>query len=137
EIMDNVIPGSNSAMARNLFRLGYFYDKPYYLERANQMLKNVFPHIKTYGSAYSNWAMLLLDNVFGIYEIAVTGPDAELKRRELEQNYIPNKSLLGGTAGTLPLLEDKWGIDTKIFVCKNRTCRMPVTEVSEALKQID
>jgi len=137
EIMDNVIPGSNSAMARNLFRLGYFYDKPDYLERANQMLKNVFPHIKTYGSAYSNWAMLLLDNVFGIYEIAVTGPDAELKRRELEQNYIPNKILLGGTAGTLPLLEDKWGIDTKIFVCKNRTCRMPVTEVSEALKQID
>ncbi|WP_423147781.1 thioredoxin domain-containing protein [Rubrolithibacter danxiaensis] len=137
EIMDNVIPGSNSVMANNLFKLGHFFDEDKFLRRADQMLVNVFPRIKTYGSAYSNWANLLLNKVFGIYEIAITGPLAEEKRRELEHFYIPDKIILGGSSGTLPLLQDKFSKDSKIFVCKNRTCQLPVTEVSEALKQID
>ena len=136
EIMDNVIPASNSVMAHNLFKLGHFLDHEDYLARADQMLQNVFPQIKTYGSAYSNWASLLLDRVFDIYEIAITGPESEFKRRELEHFYIPNKIILGGTTGTLPLLQDKWSDQTKIFVCKNRTCRLPVTEISEAIKQL-
>jgi hypothetical protein len=77
-----------------------------------------------------------MNEVFVLLEIAVTGPEAEQKRRELERNFIPNKILLGGTQGTLPLLKDKWVDETKIFVCKNRTCQLPVTEVKEALKQI-
>jgi uncharacterized protein YyaL (SSP411 family) len=71
-----------------------------------------------------------------LYEIAITGAEAEEKRRELENSFIPNKILLGGTAGTLPLLHDKWTGETKIFVCKNRTCQLPVTDVAEAMKQI-
>lgn len=136
EIMDNVIPGSNSVMANNLFKLAHFFDDADYLQKAKQMLTNVHPHIKAYGSSYSNWCSLLLNEVFGIYEIAITGYDAEEKRRELEKNYIPNKILLGGTTGTLPLLSDKWHVGTKIFVCQNRTCQLPVTEVTEAVKQI-
>lgn len=136
EVMDNVISSSNSAMAHNFYKLGHFFDDESYLSHARQMLKNVFPHIKTYGSSYSNWASLLLNEVFGIYEIAITGSEAEAKRGELERNYIPNKILLGGISGTLPLLQDKWSDNTKIYICKNRTCHLPVTSVNEALKQI-
>lgn len=137
EIMDNVIPSSNSAMAHNLFKLGYLFDHAFYHEISDQMLRNVHPHIKTYGSGYSNWASLLLTRIFGVYEIAITGVEAELKRQELEKYYIPNKILLGGTSGTLPLLHDKWDAETKIYVCQNRTCSLPVTNVTEAIKQID
>ncbi len=136
EITDNVIPASNSVMAYNLFRLGHFYQTDDYLEQADLMLGNIFPDIKNYGSGYSNWAILLLYRTFGIHEIAITGPLAEKKRQELEKNFIPDKILLGGSSGSLPLLEDKWGSETKIFVCKNRTCSLPVTEIEEALKQI-
>ena len=136
EILDNVIPASNSAMALNLYKLGYFFDRFDYLDQARQMLQNVFPHIKTYGSGYSNWAILLMDEIFGIFEIAITGEEAEKKRLELEKTFIPNKILLGGSTGTLPLLEDKFSNQTKIFVCKDKTCQLPVTEVSEALKQL-
>ncbi|MDF3076356.1 MAG: thioredoxin protein [Sphingobacteriaceae bacterium] len=135
EVMDNVISSSDSAMAHNFYKLGHFFDDDSYLQHARQMLQNVFPHIKSYGSSYSNWASLLLNEVFGIYEIAITGEKAEEKRRELEQHYIPNKIVLGGTTGTLPLLQDKWSDTTKIYICKNRTCQLPVTTVTEALKQ--
>jgi hypothetical protein len=136
ELLDNVIPASNSVMANNLHKLGHFFDDEMYLVQSAQMLQNIFPQIKTYASGYSNWAILLLNQIFGIYEIAITGAEAEQKRQELEKNFIPNKILLGGSSGTLPLLQDKWVGETKIFVCKNRTCQLPVTEVAEALKQI-
>ena len=136
EIMDNVIPGSNSVMANNLYKMAHFFDHEEYQQLAEQMLHNVYSQICKYGSSYSNWAILLLNIVFGINEIAITGLAAPVKRMELEKYYIPNKILLGGSTGTLPLLADKWTDKTKIFVCKNRTCQLPVTEVAEALKQI-
>ena len=136
ELLDNVIPASNSVMANNLHKLGHFFDDEMYLVQSSQMLQNIFPQIKTYASGYSNWAILLMNQIFGIYEIAITGPQAEQKRQELEKTFIPNKILLGGSSGTLPLLQDKWVGETKVFVCKNRTCQLPVTEISEALKQI-
>jgi uncharacterized protein YyaL (SSP411 family) len=137
EITDNVIPSSNSMMAHNLFKLGHFYAQDEYLNISGQMLRNVHSQIKTYGSGYSNWASLLLFNVFGVYEIAITGTGAEEKRMELEKHYIPNKILLGGSSGTLPLLKDKWASETKVYVCQNRTCLLPVIEVIDAIKQID
>jgi uncharacterized protein YyaL (SSP411 family) len=137
EIIDNVIPSSNSMMAHNLFKMGHFYDHKEYLNISKQMLRNVHPQIKTYGSGYSNWASLLLYHVFGVYEIAITGITAEEKRMELEKYYIPNKILLGGSSGTLPLLKDKWASETKIYVCQNKTCLLPVIEVIDAIKQID
>ncbi|NEU08341.1 thioredoxin domain-containing protein [Flavihumibacter sp. R14] len=136
EIFDNVMPSSNSTMANNLFKLGHFFDDREYLDKAAQMLKNVQPFMKAYGSGYSNWGILLLNEVFGIYEIAITGDKAEARREELEKYYIPNKILLGGNEGSLPLLQDKWGDKTRIFVCQNRTCQMPVEHVDDALKQI-
>jgi uncharacterized protein YyaL (SSP411 family) len=137
EIIDNVIPSSNSMMAHNLFKMGHFYDHKEYLNISKQMLRTVHPQIKTYGSGYSNWASLLLYHVFGVYEIAITGITAEEKRMELEKYYIPNKILLGGSSGTLPLLKDKWASETKIYVCQNKTCLLPVIEVIDAIKQID
>ncbi|WP_448635500.1 thioredoxin domain-containing protein [Pedobacter panaciterrae] len=72
EIMDNVIPSSNSTMAQNLHVLGLLFDNEQYINKAAAMLTSVHPQIKTYGSAYSNWAIQLLNEVFGINEIAIT-----------------------------------------------------------------
>jgi hypothetical protein len=137
EVTDNVIPSSNSAMAHNLFKLGHFYNQDHYLKISDQMLKTVQPHMLRYPSGYSNWASLLLVRIHGILEVAITGAEAEQKRLEFEKSYVPNKILLGGTTGTLPLLHDKMLSLTKIYVCQNRTCSLPVTEVADAIKQID
>jgi len=137
EIMDGVIPSSNSVMARVLKKLGLLYDDEEYLQVSSQLLRNVTPQMAKYGSAYSNWAMLLLDEVFGTYEVAITGADHEAKRMEIENNYIPNKIILGGTKGSLPLLQDKFGSETQIFICKDKTCSLPVHNTTDALKQIN
>jgi uncharacterized protein YyaL (SSP411 family) len=137
EIMDGVIPASNSVMARNLKKLGLLFDDEAYENIAAQLLRNIMPHLARYGSSYSNWAMLLLDEVFGVYEIAIAGHEYESLRREIELNYIPNKIMLGGKKGSLPLLQGKFNTKTQIFICRDKTCGLPVYNSADALKQIN
>ena len=137
EIMDGVTPASNSAMARNLKKLGLLFDDEQYTGISAQLLRNIMPHLGKYGSSYANWIMLLIDEVFGVYEIAVTGNAVQPQRHEIEKKYIPNKILLGGSTGTLPLLQGKFAAHTQIFICRDKTCGMPAATVNEALKQIE
>ncbi|SMC59541.1 thioredoxin domain-containing protein [Pedobacter nyackensis] len=133
EIMDNVIPSSNSAMAQNLHKLGLLFDDDRYILKAEGMLASVLPQIKTYGSAYSNWAIQVLEEVFGINEVALTGKNVEKVKKEFNKHYVPNKITLGGTNSELPLLKDKQSQETKIYICRNKVCQLPVTTVDEAL----
>ncbi|HEY9196142.1 MAG TPA: thioredoxin domain-containing protein, partial [Mucilaginibacter sp.] len=137
EIMDGVIPASNSVMARVLKKLGLLFDNEEYTEVSAQLLRNVMPQLPKYGSAYSNWVMLLLDEVFGVNEIAITGSNAEAFRKEMENNYIPNKIMLGGNTGSLPLLQDKFGASTQIFICKDKTCGLPAHNPADAIKEVE
>ncbi len=139
ETSDNVIPASNSAMAKSLYLLGHYFDKEEYTSRAKQMLHNVKHLMLNYGAGYSNWAMLLQNFVDPFYEIAIVGKDAEKLRVELDAHFIPNKLLIGSsTASKLPLLENKFMEGrTLVYVCKNKSCQLPVSTVAEALKQLN
>ncbi|RZJ79567.1 MAG: thioredoxin domain-containing protein [Flavobacterium sp.] len=137
EVMDNVIPASNSVMAQNLQKLGLFYDDENYRNQASAMLKSVLPRIKAYGSAYSNWCIQLLNEVYGISEIAIVGNNISEIKKEFSQKYIPNKIVLGGTKSELPLLKGKESEEAKIYVCRNKTCQLPVETVQEALNFIN
>jgi uncharacterized protein YyaL (SSP411 family) len=137
EIMDNVIPASNSVMAQNLQALGLLFDAEQYAEKASAMLAAVKPQLKTYGSAYSNWAIQLLNEVHGLNEIAIAGADYEAIVEEVNEIYIPNKITIAGTNSSLPLLKDKQSIETKIYICRNKVCQLPVKSVEEAIKLIN
>jgi uncharacterized protein YyaL (SSP411 family) len=93
EIMDNVIPSSNSVMAQNLHALGLLFDEDHYLEKAAAMLAAVKPQLKAYGSAYSNWAIQLMNEVYGLNEVAIAGNDVEEVKKALNLIYVPNKIL--------------------------------------------
>jgi uncharacterized protein YyaL (SSP411 family) len=137
EVMDNVIAASNSVMAQNLQKLGLFFDEENYRENAKRMLQSVLPRIATYGSAYSNWCIQLLNEVHGVNEIALVGAELEASKKALAQYYIPNKISLGGTKSELPLLKDKESKETKIYICRNKTCQLPVSTVAEAVKLLN
>jgi len=136
EVMDNVTPASNSVLAKVLKKMGLLFDNEEYHIFSAQMMRNVLPHMARYGSAYSNWGMLLLDEVFGVYEVAITGEGYEQLRAEMEKNYIPNKIMLGGKKGSLPLLQNRFGPAAQIFVCKDKTCGLPVKNIADALNQM-
>ncbi|MCH2232598.1 MAG: hypothetical protein MK105_19835, partial [Crocinitomicaceae bacterium] len=54
----------------------------------------------------------------------------------LANSYVPNKVLMGGKDGKLPLLEGKFLGETTIFVCVNKACQMPVNKAVDALEQM-
>ncbi len=139
ELNDNVIPASNSSMAKSLNNLGLLFDNNAYIKISETMLNNIQPYITNYGSGYSNWSQLYLNKTFPYYEIALVGDDAIVKSKELNNHFIANKLILGSTqASQLPLLDQKFAEgETYIFVCMNKVCKLPTTTVAEAIKQIN
>jgi len=138
ELSDNVISSSNSEMAKNLFLLGrYFYDDEFVV-LARKMLNNIRNHAINGEIYYANWDILMAWFAVEPYFVAIVGKDYEAKRKEFDQHYLPNVFLAGGkTEGTLSLLEGKLQLgQTTIFVCQDNLCKLPVTEVKEAIAQM-
>ena len=138
EVDDNVIPSSNSIMANNLFKLAHYYENKNYSNNAKIMLNNVKNKSIEYGGGASNWLNLYTNYIGDFYEIAIVGENANDKLKEFNQNYIPNKIIVGSTKESkLPLLQFKYTKnETTIFVCVDGACQLPVNETKEALKQI-
>ena len=138
EINDNVIPASNSVMANSLFDLGTILGKDNYKEMSIKMLNNVKPEMDSYASGYANYATLMLKQVSPYYEIAIVGEDAHDKTMEMNTRYNPNTLFIGSfKESNLELLEGKYVEGTTmIYVCENKVCQLPTTEIKEALKQI-
>jgi hypothetical protein len=138
EYRDNVIPASNSMMAKNLFKLSRYFDNNYFYKTATNMLNNVKPEIQNYGSNYSNWLDLMLNYTQPFYEVAVSGTEAITKIKELNQVYLPNKIIAGSTKDSyLPLLENRFSVnETLIYVCVNHACKLPVRDSAKAIEQL-
>ncbi len=138
EVDDNVIPSSNSEMARNLFYLGQIYYNEDYVEKSRQMLYNVKKQISNNGAHYSNWASLLTNFIYQPSEVAIMGNNAHKIRIELDENFLPSVIMAGSTKESyIPLLEYRYQkSSTKIYVCKDKVCKLPVENVKDALKQI-
>jgi len=139
EISDNVIPSSNSSLAKALFYLSLYFDDKNYADISSQMLNNVKDSMPAYGSGYSNWGILYLHHAAPFREIVIAGKEAAQKRTELNHFYLPNKILAGNTDGksALGLLEQRFvSGKTLIYVCENRTCKLPVTQTDEAIRQM-
>jgi len=138
EISDNVMPASNSQMAKNLFVLGQYYYDSDYVARSRQMLSTVKENTIKGGTYYSNWDVLMSWFISPPYSVAILGDDFESKRKALNAQYYPNVFLSGGNKeGQLALLENKLiSGQTTIYVCQNNSCKYPVTDVNEAMKQL-
>jgi uncharacterized protein YyaL (SSP411 family) len=138
EIHDNVIPASNSIMAKNLFKLSHYYANTHYAKTSKQMLNNVKSDAIKYSSSYANWLQLMTDYVGSYYEVAVSGDDAFKKINEINEQYIPNKLIAGATTeSTIPLMQDRYNKDeTLIYICVDGACKLPQSEVSKALTEL-
>ncbi|MCG2417770.1 thioredoxin domain-containing protein [Aequorivita sp. F47161] len=139
EYRDNVIPASNSVMAKNLFLLSKYFEETGFDEISHQMLKNVSEEIKQYPSGFSNWLDLLLNFKNGFYEVVVVGEAAPKIVKELNTNYLPNIIIAGSQSEKDgPLFENRFVPgETLIYVCENNTCKLPVTETKIAIKSLN
>ena len=138
EMTDNVIPASNSSMAKVLFALGIIYDYKDYTEKSKRALQNMQDNIVGYPSYYANWAQLLDGFTNPPYEVAIVGEKALALKVELSKQFLPNCVFVGSTGvASLPLLQDKRPTaETLIYVCQNKTCLLPVRTLVEAIGQM-
>ena len=138
EISDNVIPSSNSVMARNLFALGQLYYNESYLKKSKDMMNTVSERATENPYFYSNWNRLFIHFTKTPYEVAIVGPNCLSLRKKMDQKYLPNVLFYGGKKeGKLETLESKLNPgETTIYVCQNNTCQKPVNNADEALDQI-
>ena len=139
EVIDGVIPSSNSIIANNLFKLGHYYSDSKYLQTSEQMLNNLKSDVNTNPANYSNWLNLMTNFTKPFYEVVVAGNNALEVNKNLINNYFPNILIAGSNKenNTLPLLLNKFNdTETFIYVCVNGTCKLPQTNLTKAIKNI-
>ncbi len=140
EFHDNVIPASNSVMARVLFYLANIYEEPVWGQRSSLMLSDMRKRLDKYSSSFSNWGMLLLHHIVPFFTVAIAGPEAVVKAKTLAGNYLPNAIVAAGAETgdieKVPLLSRHYTENSLINVCSFGTCQTPVKTAQEALKQL-
>ena len=101
------------------------------------MLNHVAREFETEAPYYANWAHLLGLVTYQPYEVAVMGSESLDKSRKMQTYYLPTTLFMGGEQENLPLLKNKTVADgTMIYVCRNKTCKLPQKEVALAMKQL-
>lgn len=135
ELSDNVVPSSNSTMAKNMYLLGHYFYEDQLIEKSRIMLSNVKENIADIGVYGANWDILMAWFADEPFEISIVGEDYDKLKTEIESYFSPNIILSGGKLNdNLPVLEGKFVEDeTLIYICKNKACYRPVNTVREVL----
>jgi uncharacterized protein YyaL (SSP411 family) len=135
EIYDNVIPSSNSSMAKILYILGLAFEREDYADISTRMVSVVREQIVEYPSSYGNWASIMVNMIHPFYTIAVTGPGCLEKAAAICKHYHPSVFICGSESGSnLPVLKDRFVEgQTMIFVCTGKECKLPTNSVEEAV----
>ncbi|MFT4855589.1 MAG: hypothetical protein ACI9UV_001973 [Algoriphagus sp.] len=141
ELFDNVIPASNSVMARNLHRLSLVTYENKHQEIASKMLGGMKELILKDPGFLSNWANLFLESLIPTAEIAVVGKGAKEKALALQKGYLPNTLIAFSeeVTETAPILSGKTpdsSGNALIYVCFDHACRRPVSTIEDAISQL-
>lgn len=132
DLNDNVIPASNSIMANNLWKMGSLFYNSEWKNDSKQMLTNIYEGMETYGSGYSNWAILAQGVIEPFYEIVITGPDVIKMKTEMQKVGL-NNVIFAGESNFLPISADKKSDQNLIYTCFEGTCISPVKTIEEAI----
>ena len=139
ELFDNVIPSSNALMARNLHQLGASLERPDWMELSANMVSGLREIIEREPVYMCHWALVMLEQFTGLHEVIMVGEEFQSKRAELQQAFLPFAVFCGTrNKSDLPLLMDRDSKDdqTWIYVCRKKTCQLPVKQAVEALQMI-
>ena len=88
----------------------------------------------------ANWASVAYLVSNPTPEVILVGSEFERFTLDLNRRYLPNKILMAtNEKSELPLFEYKTNIgkEATIYVCYDKTCKLPVTSVEAALGQME
>ncbi|MCD6555590.1 MAG: thioredoxin domain-containing protein [Bacteroidales bacterium] len=136
EISDNVIPASNSVIAKNLYMLGLYFTDELYLETAKKMIAGMEENTLSNINYFAGWASLNQHFSKPSYELVIIGKDYKYFAQKLLKSYRPDIIFAGSMKeSNIPIFKDRYKEgETLIYVCKNNVCNQPVKTVKEAEK---
>ena len=135
---DGVMPSPNTVLAGLYLDLGHFFYRPEYLEKGKEMVLALQDRFLQIPENYAGWGRLLLRYQYPFYEVAIAGERADELRAEMARDFLPDALLVSTSKPSdLPLFQGRFDTgQTRIFVCQDHSCRLPVTSVDKALGQI-
>ncbi len=138
EYYDSVIPSSNAIMLMNLKKIASYFTAIQLFDIAEQMMFTMLPLMNKYPPSFSVWARSVLMHQLEEKELVIIGAKAEEYYIELAKNYLPNVYMVYSiNEQNLDLFADRYKEnDTLLYVCKNKSCLLPVNKVELALQQI-
>jgi uncharacterized protein YyaL (SSP411 family) len=141
EIFDNVIPASNSSMARNLYALGKILSFDEWLDLSQSMASRMYKAFLVDPSYLSNWGCLIFDLSQPTAEIMMVGNEVITDVLKCYTYYYPNKIICTKTneLSNIPMLQDKplKVSTTHYYWCENKTCGLPMTNISDILSKFE
>ena len=123
----------------NLFRLYHLLGRKDFSEKASKMIANIKDKVEERVTDHMFWLWTSLNYSDEFFELAISGPDALQRGKEISLKYIPNSVIASGNKpSNLYLLKDRFFKDeTYIYVCVDNTCKFPVSSIEEAIKLIE
>ncbi|HVH29644.1 MAG TPA: thioredoxin domain-containing protein [Vicinamibacterales bacterium] len=147
EDYDGAEPSASSISAMNLMVLSHLLDDPDWAEQVERTLRGFGSRLEQLGRAVPMMAAVLSTHVAGPQQIVVI--EGTNDNRALEQGlgrrYLPFSVLLKLTPeqhqrlrSALPFVAAMTAIhgQTSVYICRDRSCRAPVTDVVELAKAL-
>lgn len=135
---DGVIPSANAIMAQNLLELGHMDYNTQFMNRFKKMISLMSDSFLEKAQYYGQWGSLLLNQTYPYFEIVVVGPNAGKLIDELNTYFIPNALIVGSKVpNESALFQERFmNNGTYIYICQNRTCKLPVRTTKDAIGQL-
>ncbi|MBC6993184.1 thioredoxin domain-containing protein [Neolewinella lacunae] len=140
DLFDNALPSGNGQIMRSLLRLARMTDDATYLNRAEAMLAALAGSLEKYPGSFGGWAYAALQHGAANRELIITGPGAVAAARQFLSRYRPGLMILASETpreDLTPFVNRYLPNELRFYVCENQACRLPVTTVAEALRQLD
>ena len=135
---DGVMPSDNGVAAQVNFLIGHIKFNSEATKKAVQTMQNAQAFVSSDLENYTQLGQVYLYELYPYFELAILGPQAFDFAKKINQLGLPNVLVVGSqTPSELPLFQDRfYAGETLLYVCKDYSCKLPVSTVSEALEQL-
>jgi hypothetical protein len=138
ESYDGAQPSGNALICSGLHYLGHVFDLDHWTLHAEKMMHSMRPSLLQYPSSYGNWAQTFYQMSTGMTELVGVGPTVHESLPAFNASFLPNTIRITSQVqdDRIPLLKDKNCDENQYFICKNKTCSLPMARIDLILANI-
>jgi len=148
DFIDNAVPAGNSLAADLFLHLATLLGRPDYVEYAREPLELMAEGMAAQPAAFGRLLCALDRYLNPGLEVAIIGHPEAMDTRgllaEVRRHYLPNSVLVScapddqAAQARIPLLAGRGLVNGRAtaYVCRNYTCRLPVTEPAALAAQL-